>query len=249
MSAPFDDLDELAARLREHIIGSASTRMPAPVQVTIVDGSMQWGNGYVWGLRAGREVQVLAPGPTDVSAASTSEPIIVWAFPPNPGDPSGYYIMIGGVIDAGSDNRRPALSVSSITDADGGSISGSGTVTSVAMSVPSILSVSGSPITTTGTLAVSLATQAANLVFSGPTAGGAATPTFRSLVAADIPSLTASKISDFSEAVDDRVAVLVVAGTNMTITYNDADGTLTFDAAAGGAAATDELLPYLAMAM
>lgn len=40
----------------------------------------------------------------------------------------------------------------------------------------------------------------------------------------------ASTISDFNEAVDDRVGVLAVAGTGMTITYNDAAGTLTFDA-------------------
>lgn len=45
----------------------------------------------------------------------------------------------------------------------------------------------------------------------------------------------AATISDFAEAVDDRVAALVVAGTNMTITYNDGAGTLTFDAAGGGA--------------
>lgn len=67
---------------------------------------------------------------------------------------------------------------------------GGGTVTSVAMTVPSFLSVSGSPITTSGTLAVSLATQTANTVFAGPTTGGAAAPTFRALVAADIPTLT-----------------------------------------------------------
>jgi hypothetical protein len=46
----------------------------------------------------------------------------------------------------------------------------------------------------------------------------------------------ASTISDFAEAVDDRVSVLAVAGANMTITYNDAAGTLTFDAAGGGGA-------------
>lgn len=68
----------------------------------------------------------------------------------------------------------------------GGGGGGSGTVTSVSMTVPSILSVAGSPITTSGTLALSLATQSANLVFAGPTTGSAATPTFRSLVAADI---------------------------------------------------------------
>jgi hypothetical protein len=65
-----------------------------------------------------------------------------------------------------------------------------GTVTSVAMTVPNFLSVSGSPITTSGTLAVSLATQTANLVFAGPGSGSAAAPTFRSLVASDIPSLS-----------------------------------------------------------
>lgn len=48
---------------------------------------------------------------------------------------------------------------------------------------------------------------------------------------------TASDVSDFAEAVDDRVAALVVGGTNMTVTYNDAAGTLTFDAAGGGGVA------------
>ncbi len=72
---------------------------------------------------------------------------------------------------------------------------GSGTVTSVALAMPSIFTVSGSPVTAAGTLTASLATQAANLVFAGPAAGGAATPTFRSLVAADIPNLDAGKIT------------------------------------------------------
>ena len=64
----------------------------------------------------------------------------------------------------------------------------SGTVTSVALTVPAILSVAGSPITSSGTLAVSLATQSANTVFAGPTTGGAATPTFRAIVDADVPN-------------------------------------------------------------
>jgi hypothetical protein len=69
---------------------------------------------------------------------------------------------------------------------------GSGTVTSVAATVPSILAVTGSPITSSGTLAFSLATQTANQVFAGPTSGGAATPAFRALVAADIPANAAN---------------------------------------------------------
>jgi hypothetical protein len=63
------------------------------------------------------------------------------------------------------------------------------TVTSVAMTVPSFLSVSGSPITTSGTLAVSLVTQAANLVLAGPSSGSAAVPTFRNLTYLDVPTV------------------------------------------------------------
>ena len=72
---------------------------------------------------------------------------------------------------------------------------GTGTVTSVAMTVPSILSVAGSPITGAGTLAVTLATQAANLVFAGPTGGAAAAPTFRALDALDIPNISTDKLT------------------------------------------------------
>lgn len=39
------------------------------------------------------------------------------------------------------------------------------------------------------------ATQSANAVYAGPTTGAAATPTFRALVAADIPSLDTAKIA------------------------------------------------------
>lgn len=72
---------------------------------------------------------------------------------------------------------------------------GSGSVTSVALSAPSIFTVSGSPVITAGTLALSLATQAANRVFAGPTGGAAAVPAFRALVSDDIPSLSAAKIT------------------------------------------------------
>lgn len=72
---------------------------------------------------------------------------------------------------------------------------GFGTVFSVALSMPSIFSVAGSPITGSGTFTVTLLTQTANTIFAGPTTGAAATPTFRALVAADIPSLDAGKIT------------------------------------------------------
>jgi hypothetical protein len=75
-----------------------------------------------------------------------------------------------------------------VTSAASGAAPGS--VTSVGLAMPNIFSVSGSPVTGAGTLTSALATQAANLVFAGPTTGSANTPTFRSLVAADIPDLS-----------------------------------------------------------
>lgn len=72
-----------------------------------------------------------------------------------------------------------------------GIISGSSTgVTSVALSMPGIFSVAGSPITSAGTFTVTLATETANSVWAGPTSGSAAAPTFRALVAADLPLAT-----------------------------------------------------------
>lgn len=69
-----------------------------------------------------------------------------------------------------------------------------GSVTSVAatLSVPAVFSssVTGSPITSSGTLAlaITLANEAANSVWAGPTSGGSSLPTFRALVVADIPA-------------------------------------------------------------
>ncbi len=69
-------------------------------------------------------------------------------------------------------------------------------VSSVGLALPAeLFSVGGSPVTGAGTLTGSFVTKAANLVFSGPGSGGAATPAFRALVEADIPNLNASKIN------------------------------------------------------
>lgn len=103
-----------------------------------------------------------------------------------------------------------------------------GTVTSVALSAPAQFSVSGSPITTAGTLGLTWQNQSANVVLAGPSTGIPSAPTFRALVAADLPSHThvAADVTDFSEAVDDRVAALVQNTSSLSWTYNDAGNTL-----------------------
>ncbi len=69
--------------------------------------------------------------------------------------------------------------------------SSGGTVTSVTFTGDGTVlsSTPSSAVTTSGTLTATLNTQSANTVLAGPTTGSAADPTFRSLVAADIPSL------------------------------------------------------------
>jgi hypothetical protein len=47
-------------------------------------------------------------------------------------------------------------------------------------------------------------------------------------------SINSSNITNFEESVDDRVANLLVAGTNVTLNYNDVAGTLTINAVASG---------------
>lgn len=77
-----------------------------------------------------------------------------------------------------------------------------GSVTSVALAAPAEFTVSGSPITGAGTLTLTKATQSANLVYAGPSSGSAAQPGFRSLVAADLPSIAEAKFlfSDITTA-------------------------------------------------
>lgn len=70
-----------------------------------------------------------------------------------------------------------------------------GTVTSISMTTPG--AIFNTPVaitnpTTTPAIALSLINQSANTVLAGPSTGAATTPAFRSLVAADIPDISAT---------------------------------------------------------
>lgn len=63
---------------------------------------------------------------------------------------------------------------------------------------------------------------------------GASTAAIAAHVALPDPHSQYVLDADLNESIDDRVASLLVAGTNITLTYNDASGTLTIDSAGGG---------------
>lgn len=96
---------------------------------------------------------------------------------------------------------------------------GTGTVTSVALSLPNIFSVSGSPVTSSGTLTGTLASQTANYVFAAP-AGSTGTPSFRALVAGDIPDLSSVYLPTSGGTISSNLTItgdLTVNGTTTTV--------------------------------
>jgi hypothetical protein len=135
----------------------------------------------------GNDVSVLAltnPG------AYVTGGTVATSLLPNPltTDGNGHYFFYTSPGLVSVQWYGPSIFEQDFPDQGIGTVAG-GSVTSVAMTVPAELDITGSPITSSGTLALSWANQDANLVFAGPTSGGAGTPSFRALVAADIPGL------------------------------------------------------------
>lgn len=144
-----------------------------------------------------------------------------------------------------------------------------GTVSSVALTatVPTDIITSaivGSPVTTSGTLAFTLtkANQLANLFWAGATSGGAAPPTFRLIVAADLPGTLLQSVSVSLSSAN----ILALLGTPITlvaapgvgfvivpilivveffgggVAYTDAGGAVSFNiGTASGALATNNI--------
>jgi hypothetical protein len=99
-----------------------------------------------------------------------------------------------------ADNTVSSLSAADFRAAIGaGTSTATGTVTSVGLSLPSIFTVTNSPVTTSGTLTATLATQTANTFLAAPN-GSSGAPTFRAIVAGDIPTLNQNTTGNASTA-------------------------------------------------
>lgn len=95
---------------------------------------------------------------------------------------------------------------------------GLGTVTSIGMTVPTEFSVSPSSITTNGTFTISKVAQSANTVYIAPN-GTSGEPTFRSLIEADIPTLSQSKISSLTSDLAGKEPTLSPAPIDPALKY------------------------------
>lgn len=112
---------------------------------------------------------------------------------------------------------------------------GLGTVTSVGLTLPNIFTVTNSPVTTTGSLTATLASQSANSFFASPD-GSAGTPTFRSLLAADLPTVPIAKGGIGLTTVVPINQVLASDGTNYEGRAISVSGGLTLTNSAGSIA-------------
>lgn len=92
-------------------------------------------------------------------------------------------------------------------------------VTSVALSLPSEITVSGSPITTTGTLSGSWASQTQKTFFSAPNATNG-TPSFRTIVASDIPTLNQSTTGSAGSVANSLTINSSGSGASSPATFN-----------------------------
>ena len=114
--------------------------------------------------------------PVQQNNPMTTDPLGRYSF----GAPDGFY----AVEISGSNFPTYRLYVNLVT----AFLPGAGGVSSVALALPAQFAISGSPVTGAGTLTGAWNNQNPNLVFAGPASGGAAAPTFRSLVGNDMPA-------------------------------------------------------------
>lgn len=119
-----------------------------------------------------------------------------------------------------------------------GAGTGVGTVTSFSSGdLSPLFTTSVATATTTPALSFTISTQAANLVFAGPASGGVVAPTFRSLVAADIPDISGTyQLLDAALTAlatgSDFVVFSGPATSNKTFTLPNASATILTDNAA-----------------
>ncbi len=149
---------------------------------------------------------------------------------------SGINITSIGITDEDNQDEANQKIATAIETLSGQIEAGSlGTVTSVSLvdnSSTPIFDITNSTVTTSGDLDFELNTQSANRIFAGPSTGSAAQPTFRALVAADIPLTFSTGLTNTSGTITNNLSTGVSGG--QTVIGSTGTGTgLTFKATTG----------------
>ena len=183
---------------------------------TIVDTNGNWETAGIGGGTSGAtEPPATPPGGGGAWAVicgnTTVDNTITWTM-----SPPHYEQIVGTIVYFNSVSGQCTILFQPLLNI--------GNVTSVALTMPADFAVGGSPIITAGTLQVTWQPQSANKVHAGPTSGGAAIPTWRLLVAADIPNLDASKITtgQIALARGGTAADLSATGSSTAVLAQDA---------------------------
>jgi hypothetical protein len=147
---------------------------------------------------------------------------------------SKFQMFAGGTITAG----HAAVYDVNGNVTDGGAAAG--TVTSIALTMPTEFAVAGSPVTSNGTFAITKNNEAANTFWGGPTSGAAATPGFRSIAAADLPSGTGT-VTSVSLSMPGEFSIagspVTTSGTLTVTKANETANTVWAGPSSGGSAA------------
>ncbi|KHD88275.1 MAG: hypothetical protein OM95_08955 [Bdellovibrio sp. ArHS] len=95
---------------------------------------------------------------------------------------------------------------------------GGGGLTQVGINLPASVFTNGADITANGKVSATFTNQNANVVFAGPSSGGAAVPGFRALTASDIPSLGWNQMTGVlsSEQIASHTPSFIANGLVMT---------------------------------
>lgn len=141
------------------------------------------------------KLRLLSNGNFGIATASPSQPLHV----------VGNARVTGAYYDSNNDPGTSGQRLSSTVAGTDWVDATAGTVTSFsAGDLSPLFTTSEATTTTTPALTFALNTQSANLVFAGPSTGSAAAPTFRSLVAADLPTVYYQTLRDNSSDLSQR---------------------------------------------